>query len=1763
MRAFDHARNARAASGWRRRAALLLGCTSLLAISSRALAQAGLPQGGSVVSGQATIGAPAGNTLTINQTSSRAIVDWNSFSVSAGNSVNFVQPNSSAAILNRVTGTTTSTIAGQVSANGQVFLVNPNGIAITPTGSVQVGGGFVASTLDIGNADFNAGRLIFTGKGASAAVSNAGAISGASGAFVGLIGGTVSNSGTITVPLGRVGLGAGEAITLNPTGDGFLQVALPTKSTTADGKAIIDIAGRIKAAGGAIEIKAAAAQQAVRDVVNVSGVLSARSLSGRSGRIVLGGGSGAVTISGRLAANGGRSNAGGTIVVTGKKVALTATAKVSADGKSGGKVLIGGDMRGGRDPSAKLVADDVPTAETTSVAQGATISAKGSAGDGGKVVLWSEQTTDFRGSVVATGADGGNGGGAEVSSHGLLDFRGSVDLTATGGKTGTLLLDPYDVTISTAADSNMSSSGNTYSPTGNSSVLSVATLQGALATANVTVDTGSGGSQSGDITVANAVTWASGHSLTLNAARDVNVNAGISTSGGGTFSVSAGRDVNVSSSITATGGALNVNLAASGSSGSLVINGATIDTNGGALTGSAVQAGSNAAVWLANSTLNVGALTLTGTSASGNGVVFAGSNAITNTGGGTLSISGSSPTLPAFVLQAGASLDTAGAVSITGTSNSSVGVYLLGNNTITDHSGGLTLSGTTSSNVGFSINSGNNTFTNSGGGTLALNGTVTTSSGSQGIAFNSGVGLTTSGTVTLTGTSITSNGVEFQGSNLVTNTAGNLTVSGASTTGIGVFFTATPTTLTNSGTGALSISGSSAAGAGGGFGAAINSDLTTSGNISISGTDTGTSYGLYLNGSAITSNSGNLTLSGSSTGSNGVWDQGNGTLALTNAGTGTFQLIGSTPSASRGIRFNTGSNLTTLGSVSLNGSSGSGEGLSFKGSNIVTILNGTPSFAGSSTSGSGVFFQGATTIDNQGTGTATFSGTSNSGFGVNFTGTNTVSGNVSFAGISTASDGVSFGSASSLAVTGGNVAVSGISTATSGSGSTVGTYFSGATVSNSGSGSLTITGTSNDTGPTNSGSAGVLFAGTDAISNSGAGTLAISGFNPSGYGLQFRNFSAVTTSGTMSLAGTSSTGYGVLASLASFTATGSVTLTGTSNSNVGMVANGGNTLTATSGALILQGTSVSADGLQLRGTLATSGSGLVSISGTSSGGSGVAVNANVTSSGTTSISGSSTSGNGIYLRGSTTIDNLSGTAVTFAGTSTSGAGVTIDQGSTLTTSGDLQLRGTSSTASGLVASGSNAITANSGAVTLAGSTSSASAVGIDTSAAGVAITNNGTGTLILDGRGGDRLGATITSGAAPVVISDTGAVSQIGGAIAATALRLSGGTSYVLGANNTVGTLAASGIGALTFNNAQSLTIGAVQGISGISANANATILSAGDLTIASGSAVVAASPVLSAARAFINNAGSGAVSATSGRWLIYSAAPGADSFGGLDSGNPAIWNATYQSVPPGSVSAPGNRYLFAAAAPGTAGNGSSSANTDLIPAPSTPALIPPSPSSTPDSGVLNGFGAAAESVNNGRTSGGAGGGHGGLGGAASASSASQGSAGQGPAAGPAKSAAEHAAAAPPAAAPVPPPSQPAQAAPEPPILSAPPTTIAPAPAGSMVDLALSRLNREALATTIAEEISRVARSAARSLRAAEFTIAAASSVLTVGFIAWLLRGGTLLAAFLASVPLWRGFDPLMVVLRPRRTERTRATSEVDAMFEGGQGAGRSLADIT
>jgi filamentous hemagglutinin family protein len=546
-----------------RLAAFVALAAALASTCGPSQAQNILPSHGVVTSGAASIG-QAGANMTVNQTSSRAIVNWGSFSIGQGAGVTFNQPSSSSAILNRVTGSTTSTIAGQLQANGQVYLVNPNGIAITKTGAVQVGGGFVASRLGIADDDFNNGSLNFVGKGASAGASNAGSIAAAPGGFVGLLGGTVANSGVVSVPLGKVAMGSGEQATLNLTGDNFLQVAVPTNTKTADGQALIDVSGKVRAAGGSVQLRAATVAQAIRNAVNVPGELSVTSARASGGSIILGGGPGGdISVTGRLKASGRTAGGtiavgghdvalrqaklaagsakgrGGTVTLTGTRAVSLASSLVYASGATGGGAIrIGGDFHG---------ASDLTSAQTT-IDSTSTLNASATpSGDGGTVAVWSDATTNFAGRITATGgASGGDGGSVEVSAnpatHGVLDFTGWADLTAAKGKTGTLLLDPFDIVISTAPDSGgsfmMPNLENIdYAPTA-TSVINTTTLETQLANANVTISTGltgSPGADAGNITISSPVRWTTTNALTLTAENGIFVNSAIN--GGGTFSL--------------------------------------------------------------------------------------------------------------------------------------------------------------------------------------------------------------------------------------------------------------------------------------------------------------------------------------------------------------------------------------------------------------------------------------------------------------------------------------------------------------------------------------------------------------------------------------------------------------------------------------------------------------------------------------------------------------------------------------------------------------------------------------------------------------------------------------------------------------------------------------------------------------------------------------------------------------------------------------------------------------------------------------------------------------------------------------------------------------------------------------------------------------------------------------------------------------------------------------------------------------------------
>jgi len=244
-------------------AALVMGPLPLLAA----------PTDGVVVSGDATIG-QAGAVTTITQSTPKAAINWQGFSIGSGETVNFLQPDSSSITLNRVLGNERSVIDGALNANGQIFLINSNGVLFNHGSSVNVGG-LVASTLDIKNEDFNAGNYVFQGNGGSGSIINMGTLSAADHGYVALLGKEALNQGVISATLGTAALGAGDKITLNFNGDSLVSVSIDQGALNA----LVENRQAIHADGGKVFLTARAADELIGSQVNNSGVVEARTLN--------------------------------------------------------------------------------------------------------------------------------------------------------------------------------------------------------------------------------------------------------------------------------------------------------------------------------------------------------------------------------------------------------------------------------------------------------------------------------------------------------------------------------------------------------------------------------------------------------------------------------------------------------------------------------------------------------------------------------------------------------------------------------------------------------------------------------------------------------------------------------------------------------------------------------------------------------------------------------------------------------------------------------------------------------------------------------------------------------------------------------------------------------------------------------------------------------------------------------------------------------------------------------------------------------------------------------------------------------------------------------------------------------------------------------------------------------------------------------------------------------------------------------------------
>jgi filamentous hemagglutinin family protein len=304
----------RGKQGTRRKLLLALALTPPLAL--------GAPSGGEVIAGSGRI-TQQGATTRIQQDSAKLSLNWQGFNVGAEESVVFAQPDANSVAVNRIYDPDASQILGHLSANGQVYLINPNGVLFGRGATVDVGG-LVASTLDLQGTDSKGTHFAGSGQGS---VVNEGAITAAPGGYVALLGNKVSNTGTVSAQLGTVAMGAGSAVTLKFEGSTLAQLQVDQsvlKSTVENG-------GLVQANGGQVLISAGAAESLLASVVNNTGVVEAQTVQQHGSKIVLlsGMNAGTTTVAGKLDASAPNGGNGGFIETSGAQVKVADDASVT------------------------------------------------------------------------------------------------------------------------------------------------------------------------------------------------------------------------------------------------------------------------------------------------------------------------------------------------------------------------------------------------------------------------------------------------------------------------------------------------------------------------------------------------------------------------------------------------------------------------------------------------------------------------------------------------------------------------------------------------------------------------------------------------------------------------------------------------------------------------------------------------------------------------------------------------------------------------------------------------------------------------------------------------------------------------------------------------------------------------------------------------------------------------------------------------------------------------------------------------------------------------------------------------------------------------------------------------------------------------------------------------------------------------------------------------------------------------------------------
>ncbi|CNH71009.1 putative adhesin [Yersinia massiliensis] len=953
-------------SGKLSRLAMLVGFV-LGTLPWRLLAHPPLPVNGNIVVGLGEMNID-NRTLTVTQQTDKLAINWGSYDIARGHSVTYHQPSNQSMVLNRVLGNNGSQIHGRLNANGQVFLLNPNGVLFAKGAEVNVRG-LVASTKSMSNQDFIGGNYKLTSSRLEERVVNQANLSATTGGYIALVGLQVDNqhSGFIDTPQGKTLFTAGQNVTLNLDQGNLIGVQIQGRQVAT----LLQNGGLVRADGGVIQLTAHGKEALMDTVIDNTGILQARGLVEKMGVIHLDGGDdGVISQRGAIEVSNPQGR-GGLAVLEGQRIRLVSGSKIDASGfAEGGTVLVGGEWQGKK--------SQLRNAHSVVMEKGAHIDASASRlGPGGTVVLWSERYTHFEGNIAARGGvQSGYGGQVETSSAQILTALGQVDVASLNGRKGRWLLDPAEVTIvGNGNESGTSiqtgeipagyvSNAQVFTPTANVSQILNSSINAQLdAGSNVTITTS-------NRDLVDNCRWCN---ITLSA--DINKTAGTEA----TLTLLADGNIEIDNNITSSMGKLNLNLLSGNSTvdSTITLNNSRVILNEGDLLAKHAKENNTAGIILMGGKYAVGNLTLEGNSgvASQVGVNISQSANITVAGEAKIlgeSSNSNGQGWRGIEISDNSTLASAGNMTFVLTSNSkATWVSSFSNATISSEK-----------NISFQANG------SAWGGMAFDDSTITAKSGDVAIRFNGTILTSTNQAVMLNGSTVSGQNISLEAkvsgaegislnNSQVTATLGDINANVASTNK-GIWLNSNTTLGANGNIALVGITSGNETGITiQGHSDALRNNISAQGNITLIGESSNSSHqgtSIVISNTSLTSVGNNIEINGSSVGAGYVYLanfdlnaavgnvsvnaetlsalpeaqsaalslEGNNTI---NAKNGVFIGQAQNTAQGAGIGFRTNTTLFTRGNIAFQGETegaGNGrKGIDFTGDNTLNIAKGS------------------------------------------------------------------------------------------------------------------------------------------------------------------------------------------------------------------------------------------------------------------------------------------------------------------------------------------------------------------------------------------------------------------------------------------------------------------------------------------------------------------------------------------------------------------------------------------------------------------------------------------------------------------------------------------------------------------------------------------------------------------------------------------------------------------------------------------------------